>query len=108
MGDHQEKPDVVNLGPFVGVNLNLWLTFYVAVIVADADVKWIKPNPNIYITNWVLSICICFFYSYKTLTENVDYIQRYKPRPTIGIIISRAQVGLYYTSDFLDINWVVF
>jgi len=33
MGDCQEKPSAVNLCPFVGVNLNLWLTVDIAVFV---------------------------------------------------------------------------
>jgi len=42
MGDHQ---GTVNLGPFVGVDLNLWSNVYIAVIEpTDTDVKWIKPN----------------------------------------------------------------
>jgi len=30
MGDHQGRPSTVNLCPFVGVDLNLWLTVYIA------------------------------------------------------------------------------
>jgi len=33
MGDHQGRPGAVNLGSFVGVDLNLRPTVYVAVIV---------------------------------------------------------------------------
>jgi len=48
MGDHQERPGAVNLGPFVGVNLNLWPTDYMAVIVlTPGDVKWIKPKRSL-------------------------------------------------------------
>jgi len=33
MGDHRGRPGAVNLGPFVGVDLNLRPTVYIAVIV---------------------------------------------------------------------------
>jgi len=50
MGDHQRRLDAVNLGLFVGVDLNLWPTVYITVIVhADTDQKWIKPKFEIVI-----------------------------------------------------------
>jgi len=33
MGDHQGRLGAVNLGPFVGVDLNLWPTVHIADIV---------------------------------------------------------------------------
>jgi len=33
MGDRQGRPGAVNLGPFVGVGLNMWPTVYIVVIV---------------------------------------------------------------------------
>jgi len=45
MGDRQGRPSAVNLCPFVRVDLNLWPTVDIAVIVlTPGDVKWIKPN----------------------------------------------------------------
>jgi len=37
--DHHERPGVVNLGLFVGVDLNMWPTVCVAIIVLTTDVK---------------------------------------------------------------------
>jgi len=47
MGDHQLRPSAVNQCPFVGVDLNMWPTFYRPTGSshrADTDLKWIKPN----------------------------------------------------------------
>jgi len=41
MGDHQGRPGAVNLGPFVGVDLNMWQTVY-SRYCAYTDVKWIN------------------------------------------------------------------
>jgi len=45
MVDHQGRLGAVNLDPFVGMDLNLWPTVYIAVIVL-ADVKWIKSKSD--------------------------------------------------------------
>jgi len=45
MGDRRGRPSAVNLCPFVGVDLYMWPTVYLAVIVlTPGGVKWIKPN----------------------------------------------------------------
>jgi len=45
MGDHQGRLGAVNLGPFVGVDLNLLPTVYIAVIVLDGR-KMIQTKPT--------------------------------------------------------------
>jgi len=46
MGDHQGRPSAENLCPFVGVDINLWLTVCIAVIVLT-DVTWINQITRI-------------------------------------------------------------
>jgi len=66
MGGPQERPCAVNVGPFVGVDSNLWPTVY-SRYRADTDVKWIKPN------HWWLSQCRCW----TPVPINVGHTGRY-------------------------------
>jgi len=57
MGDHEGRPRAVNLCPFVGLELNLWPTVYIAVIVLTRI--WSDSNKAIKngITTWNVLIC---------------------------------------------------
>jgi len=57
MGDHHERPGAVNLGSFVGVDINLWPTVhYAAVIVLTRTKKLIKPNQTKLMSNNLASL----------------------------------------------------
>jgi len=50
MGDHQRRPSTVNLCPFVGVDLNLLPTVYIAIIMLTQkknELNQIFPKPTV-------------------------------------------------------------
>jgi len=97
MGDHEGRLGAMNLGLFVGVDLNLWPTVYIAVIVLT--LKWINKMRTCCIwelrvasnnnTNWAVelsSIVHCDELSQRCLVERVPLsIGRYYWRSDLNL-----------------------
>jgi len=94
MGDHQGRLDVVNLSPFVGVDLNLWPTVNIAVIVLIRTYK--DTNKQ--------NLPLLPHYSQPSVPLS---ILTYPPEPFLTIPMLLCPTLHYPSGPFLTIHWPI-